>query len=70
MPVLIGLGVLSLVYWNVTEAQGEGDLRYYGLVQFYPIVALPLILWLFPKAVTRLDPISYGSSFGMRSQRR
>ncbi len=49
MPVLIGLGVLSLVYWNVTEAQGEGDLRYYGLVQFYPIVALPLILWLFPK---------------------
>ena len=49
MPVLIGLGVLSLVYWNVTEAQGEGDLRYYGLVQFYPILALPLILWLFPK---------------------
>lgn len=49
MPVLIALGVLSLIYWDVTEAQGEGDLRYYGLVQFYPIVALPLILWLFPK---------------------
>ena len=28
MPVLIGLGVLSSVYWNVTEAQGEGDLRF------------------------------------------
>ncbi len=49
MPVLIALGVLSLVYWDVTEARGAGDLRYYGLVQFYPIMALPLILWLFPK---------------------
>lgn len=49
LPVLIVLGVLSLVYWDVTEAKGAGDLRYYGLVQFYPIMALPLILWLFPK---------------------
>ncbi len=50
LPVFVLLGVLSLLYWDWTEAQGRGDLRFYGLVQFYPIVALPLILWLFPKA--------------------
>lgn len=50
LPVLLACGVLSLVYWHWTEAQGRGDLRFYALVQFYPLVAMPLILWLFPKA--------------------
>lgn len=49
LPVLIALAVLSLSYWDMTEARGVGDLRYYGLIQFYPIMVLPLILWLFPK---------------------
>lgn len=50
LPVLIAAGVLSLLYWDWTEAQGHGDLRFYALIQFYPLVALPLLLWLFPKA--------------------
>ena len=49
LPVLIGLGVLSLVYWVWTEASGRGDLRFYGFVQFYPMLALPVVCWLFPK---------------------
>ena len=48
LPVLIAVGILSLVYWVWTEAQDRGDLRFYGLVQFYPMVALPMICWLFP----------------------
>jgi hypothetical protein len=48
LPLLIGLGVLSLVYWVWTESVGRGDLRFYGFVQFYPMVALPVVCWLFP----------------------
>jgi hypothetical protein len=50
LPALILLGILSLVYWQWTEAQGQGDLRFYGLVQFYPMIALPMICWLFPQS--------------------
>ncbi len=50
LPALIAVGILSLVYGEWTEAQGRGDLRFYGLVQFYPMIALPLICWLFPRS--------------------
>ncbi|MDA1097679.1 MAG: ceramidase domain-containing protein [Proteobacteria bacterium] len=50
LPLLVLAGLLCLLYWNWTEARGHGDLRFYGLVQLYPMVALPLILWLFPRA--------------------
>ena len=46
--LLIGLGILSLVYWNHTESLLRGDLRYYAYVQFFPLILLPLIVWLFP----------------------
>ena len=44
---LVAVGVGSAVYWYVSETMGHGDLRPYGLVQFYPAVALPLICLLF-----------------------
>lgn len=47
--VLVALGFASLIYWNWTESMGRGDLRFYALVQFYPVVALPVICWLFPE---------------------
>lgn len=50
LPALVLLGPASLVYWSVTEAAGRGDLRFYGLVQFLPILLIPLICWLFPRA--------------------
>ena len=37
------VGVGSAVYWYVSETLGHGDLRIYGLVQFYPALAIPLI---------------------------
>ncbi len=46
VPLLI-LGVASVIYWYVTEQGGLGDLRAYVLVQFLPVVLIPLILWLF-----------------------
>ena len=46
--VIIGIG--SVLWWHFTELQGHGDLRLYGLVQFYPVIFIPLILVLFPSA--------------------
>lgn len=43
LPLLL-LGGLSVFYWYITEMQGRGDLRPYALVQFLPVVAIPIIL--------------------------
>ena len=42
LPLAVA-GVVSVVWWDVTD-----DLRPYGLVQFLPIVLIPLMLALFP----------------------
>ena len=41
---LVLAGVSSVLYWDWTELQGRGDLRPYGLVQFLPMVLIPLLL--------------------------
>jgi len=46
MP-LVFLGIGSVWLWHYTEEQGFGDLRIYYLVQFYPMLFIPLILWLY-----------------------
>jgi hypothetical protein len=48
LPLLLAIGIVTVMYWHVTEAAGHGDLRPYGLVQFYPMLAIPLICLLFP----------------------
>ena len=52
LPLLLALGFGSVIYWHMSEAAGHGDLRPYGLVQFYPMLAIPLICLLFPGHVT------------------
>jgi hypothetical protein len=44
---LIALGILSVIYWYKTEQTGYGDLRFYVLVQFMPMILTPIILLLF-----------------------
>jgi predicted membrane channel-forming protein YqfA (hemolysin III family) len=51
-PLLI-LGVGTVVYWSVTQANGHGDLRPYGFVQFGSMLAFLLLLVLFPARYTR-----------------
>lgn len=41
---LVLAGVASVLYWDWTELQGRGDLRAYGLVQFLPMLLIPLML--------------------------
>src|SRR5580658_6320628 len=51
---LVGVGVGSVLYWHWTEVRGHGDLRWYGLVQFYPMVLIPFLLWLFWSPAQRM----------------
>jgi hypothetical protein len=50
---LVALGTVSVLGWYAGERRGAGDLRLYGLVQFFPILAVPLIVLLFPSGYTR-----------------
>lgn len=52
LPVFIFIGGGSVAYWHFTEAIGHGDLRPYGLVLFYPFLAVFLMLFLFPPRYT------------------
>ena len=47
IPLLV-LGTASVAYWNVTEQLGRGDLRAYALIQFLPVLLIPVMLALFP----------------------
>jgi len=51
IPLLV-LGVASVAYWHVTEQAEQGDLRPYALVQFLPVLLIPVILWLLPARYT------------------
>jgi hypothetical protein len=45
---LIAAGLASVVYWYATELQGRGDLRPYALVQFVPVLLIPVLLLTHP----------------------
>lgn len=51
-PLLIA-GIGSVLWWQYTEQLGQGDLRFYGLVQFLPMLLLPLVLLLYPPRWSR-----------------
>ena len=50
---LVAIGIASVLLWSAGERRGEGDLRLYALVQFYPMLAIPLMTLLFPSRYTR-----------------
>ena len=60
---LILLGISSVAYWNLTELHGRGDLRPYGYVQAYPLLGVPLIIFLFPACYTRTADLLRGWNF-------
>lgn len=49
LPLLF-IGVASVWYWYYSELNGEGDLRLYAWVQFFPALLIPAVLILFPSA--------------------
>lgn len=57
--LLVPFGVFSIFYWKYTEQIGQGDLRFYVWVQFFPMVIAPFILWLYPKKTNYVKYIVY-----------
>ena len=43
VPLLL-VGFLSVEYWHWTETRGVGDLRPYAIVQFLPMLLIPVVL--------------------------
>jgi Ceramidase len=52
---LLAVGIISVVYWHYTEMMGAGDLRMYGFVQFYPMLLIPTIIFLFPASNQKIE---------------
>jgi Ceramidase len=50
---MLAIGIASVLYWHSTEVHGASDLRLYGLVQFFPMIAIPVMMLLFPPQYTR-----------------
>ncbi len=46
IPLLV-IGVASVAFWAYTESIGKGDLRPYVIVQFLPILLIPLVISLY-----------------------
>ena len=53
---LVSLGIVSIAYWRLTDNGDGGDLRLYVLVQFLPMLLIPLIALLYRSS---LRPSSY-----------
>lgn len=51
VPLLIA-GIATVWYWHYTESLGHGDLRPYAFIQFFPMIAIPLILVVFQSPYT------------------
>jgi hypothetical protein len=49
---LIAAEMASVVYWHWTESVEAGDLRFYFIAQFLPLMLLPFLLVLFPARYT------------------
>jgi hypothetical protein len=52
---MVALGIFSVLHWASSEMLGHGDLRPYAMVQFYPVIAIPLILLLFRSRYTHAE---------------
>lgn len=45
---LIAVGASSVAYWAYSESIGAGDLRFYAIVQFLPMLLIPTLILMFP----------------------
>lgn len=53
LGLLLWVGLASVLYWRWTASAGAGDLRPYALVQYLPVLLIPLLIALFPGRYTR-----------------
>jgi hypothetical protein len=63
LPVLIAIGVGSVIAWHLSEERGSGDLRFYGAVQLYALLALLAALLLPPRYTRGADLLVVASLY-------
>jgi hypothetical protein len=55
LPILLLLGIASVVEWHVSEINGASDLRFYAALQVYAVLLLLVILLLPPRYTRSSD---------------
>lgn len=53
LPILVFLGVASVLHWYWSELQGAGNLNFYIVVQFYSLLLVVVLSVLLPSRYTR-----------------
>ena len=61
--LLVPIGLWTVVYWSMGDAHGNGDLRFYLLVQLLPVFGIPLILAFFPPRYTSNKNLAFVLGF-------
>ena len=54
LPLILA-GACSVIYWHFSEMSFKGDLRFYALVQFYPMLTIPIMLLCFRSRYTHVQ---------------
>jgi hypothetical protein len=52
LPILLSIGLTSVLQWEWSETRGSGDLRFYAAIQAYSALVV-LLAFLFPRRYTR-----------------
>lgn len=55
LPILLLIGIASVVQWHISEINGSGDLRFYAALQVYAVLLLLVILLLPPRYTRSAD---------------
>ena len=63
LPVLVVLGLASVLYWRQSELAGVGDLRAYALVQFLPMIMIPALMGMFASDRATIGWRAIGAAF-------
>ncbi len=53
LPILVLLGLASVLHWYWSELQGAGNLNFYIVVQFYSLLLVIVLSIIFPSRYTR-----------------
>lgn len=63
LPVLLLFGIAGVGYWRVGELHGLGDYKFYLFTQYFAVIAIAVIIVLFPPRYTHTRELFYGFVF-------
>jgi hypothetical protein len=63
LPILLAVGIASVILWHLSEEQGRGDLRFYAAVQVYAVLVVLLSLVMQPRYTRSYDLAIVGAFY-------